>query len=147
MYRRTTAKIVEVSKDLSFIKIKLPINYKNRNYANTIFGGSMFSATDPISMVQLIHLLGDDYIVWDKSAEIRFRRPAREDLYAEFVFSPKEVDNIKTEIASSNELEITKEILLTTKDKQTLIAQVTKVIYVADKTFFKEKKKRRADQK
>ena len=47
MYRRTTAKVVFISEDFLQIKIKLPFSYKNANYVNTIFGGSMFSAVDP----------------------------------------------------------------------------------------------------
>lgn len=84
MYRRSTGRITTVSDDLKNIKIQLPISYKNRNYVNTIFGGSMFAAVDPIPMVQLMELLGKDYVVWDKSAEIFFKRPVSENLYAQF---------------------------------------------------------------
>ena len=52
MYRRSTARITSVSEDLLDIKIRLPLNYKNRNFMGTIFGGSMFSAVDPIPMIQ-----------------------------------------------------------------------------------------------
>ncbi len=64
MYRRTTGRLIDVSADLLHITIKIPLSYKNRNYVNSVFGGSMFSAVDPIPMVQLIYLLGDDYVVW-----------------------------------------------------------------------------------
>ncbi len=87
MYRRSTARITSVSPDLLNVQIKLPISYKNRNYMGTIFGGSMFSAVDPIPMVQLINLLGHQYVVWDKSAQISFKRPGNVDLYAEFTYT------------------------------------------------------------
>ena len=77
MYRRTTAKIIEVSDDLHRVVIRLKINWKNRNYAGSIFGGSMLAATDPIYMIQLIQILGDDYVVWDKSVEALYLRPAK----------------------------------------------------------------------
>ena len=147
MYRRTTAKIIELTEDLMYVKIKLPISYKNRNYANTIFGGSMFSAVDPISMVQLVNILDNEYIVWDKSAQIQFKRPGREDLYAEFTFSTEEVEDIKARVAEEGEIEIPKEILLTTKNKDEVIARVRKVIYIADKAYFKEKSKKRREKK
>ena len=54
MYRRSTGRIVTVSPDLLRVQIKLPISYKNKNYVNSIFGGSLFSAVDPIPMVQLV---------------------------------------------------------------------------------------------
>ena len=80
MYRRTSAKVTYISEDFLKIQIKLPFSYKNANYVNTIFGGSMFAAVDPFPMTQLMNLIGDDYVVWDKAAEIFFRRPAKEDL-------------------------------------------------------------------
>lgn len=67
MYRRSNARIQSVSPDLLHIKIRLPLNYKNRNYVGTIFGGSLFAAVDPIPMIQLINLLDESFIVWDKS--------------------------------------------------------------------------------
>ena len=46
-------------------------------------------------MVQLLNIIGDDYVVWDKSAAIFFKRPARENLYAEFVYTTEEIADIK----------------------------------------------------
>jgi len=143
MYRRSTARITDVSKDLLSVRIKLPISYKNKNYVNSIFGGSMFSAVDPIPMVQLIHLLDDSYVVWDKSAEIFFKRPAKEDLYAEFHYNLQELEKIKDDVKKKNEIEISKTTFLTNKDKTVIFCEVKKTIYVADKAFFKNKKRRR----
>jgi len=117
MYRRSTAKILSISKDMLCIAIKLPISYKNKNYVNSIFGGSMFSATDPIAMTQLISILGDNYVVWDKSSEIFFKRPAKENLYATFTFTKEEVQAIIDNVATEKETTITKVISLTSKDK------------------------------
>ncbi len=143
MYRRSTAKISSVSKDLYKITIKLPISYKNKNYVNSIFGGSMFSAIDPIPMVQLINILGDDYVVWDKSAEIFFKRPARENLFADFEFTSVEVNDIKSRVAQHNEIEIIRVTKLTDKSRDKVFCEVHKTIYIADKNFYKEKRKRR----
>ncbi len=139
MYRRSTAKITYVSEDLLKINIKLPINYKNRNYMNTIFGGSMFSAVDPIPMVQLVSLLGKDYVVWDKSAEIFFKRPAKEDLYCEFTYSLEELHAIRNKVENQNEVEIIKSSSLTNQDRSVVYCTVKKTIYVADKVFYKKK--------
>jgi hypothetical protein len=140
MYRRTTARITEVSKDLLLIKIRLPLSYKNKNYVNSIFGGSMFSAVDPIPMVQLINLLDKNYVVWDKSAKVRFKIPAREDLYAQFSFSEEEVEQIKKRIKTENEIEISKVTALTNKTGDKIFCEITKVIYVADMDFYKRKR-------
>jgi len=142
MYRRSTAKIIYVSKDLLEIKIKLPISYKNRNYVNSIFGGSMFAAVDPIPMVQLMNLIGDDFVVWDKSAQIFFKRPARENIYADFTYSLEEVDEIRSKVRLENEIEIIKTTSLTNRDKSIVYCEVKKTIYVADKAYFKEKREK-----
>ena len=144
MYRRTTAKITEVSDDLMTIRIKLPISYKNRNYVNTIFGGSMFSAADPIPMTQLMNLLDSkDYVVWDKSAQIFFKRPANENLYADFIYTNEEITKIKERVTKEQEIEIVKLTQLTNKDKSIVFCEIHKTIYIADKSFYKEKRKRK----
>ncbi len=142
MYRRSTGRVTSVSEDLMDIHVRLPLNYKNRNYVNSIFGGSMFSAVDPIPMVQLMNILGDDYVVWDKSAEILFKRPARETLYAHFEYSEDEIERIKQQVAVENEITIVKTTLLMDKNKVKVFCEVKKTIYVADKSFYKKKRAR-----
>lgn len=142
MYKRSTARITGVTPDLLEIQVKLPLNYKNRNYVNSIFGGSLFSSVDPIPMVQLINLLGDDYVVWDKSAEIYFRRPAKEAVYAEFKVTAEELEDIKARVAAENEIDVVKTTLLTNKSKDKTFCEVRKTIYIADKQHYKNKRKR-----
>lgn len=139
MYRRSTGKITYVSANLQDIKIVIPISYKNRNYMNTIFGGSMFAAVDPIPMIQLTQILGNGFVVWDKSAEIYFKKPAKENLYADFVFTDAELEDIKQRVATEQEITITKRTQLTNKDKTVVYCEVDKKIYVANKAFYKEK--------
>lgn len=143
MYRRSTAKIIDVTDDLLKVRMKLPISYKNRNYVGSIFGGSMFSAVDPIPMVQLINLLDNEYVVWDKSAEIFFKAPAREDLYGDFEYSHQELGEIKATIAEKNEMEIVKTTQLTDKDRTKVFCEVKKTIYIASKEHYKAKRQRR----
>ncbi|QTN39825.1 DUF4442 domain-containing protein [Cryomorphaceae bacterium] len=143
MYRRSTGRIVHVSDDLHMVRVRIPISFRNRNYVNSIFGGSLFSATDPIHMVQLINILGDDYVVWDKSAEITFRIPAKSDVYADFTYTAAEILEIQQRIAEENEIEIKKSIDLQDKDGNRTFARVQKVLYVANKAYYLEKRKRR----
>ena len=145
MYRRSTARITSASEDLFQVKIKLPISYKNRNYVNSIYGGSMFSSVDPIPMVQLMNILGDDYVVWDKSAEIFFKRPARENLYATFLYTTEENENIKKQVLLEKELEIFKSTALTNKDESVTFCKVNKTLYIAEKAHYKEKRKNRRE--
>jgi hypothetical protein len=113
------------------------------NYVGTIFGGSMFSALDPIPMVQLINLIGDDYVVWDKSAQIIFKRPAREHLYARFSYTTEELEQIKARVATEKEIDIVKVTRLMDKAGTTTFCEVHKTIYVADKAHYRAKREAR----
>jgi hypothetical protein len=102
----------------------------------------MFAAVDPIPMVQLMNLIGDDFVVWDKSAQIFFKRPARENIYADFTYSLEEVDEIRSKVRLENEIEIVKTTSLTNRDKTIVYCEVKKTIYVADKAYFKDKREK-----
>jgi len=140
MYRRSTGKVIEISEDLLRAKIKIPLSYKNKNYVGSIFGGSLFSATDPIYMIQLINILGDNYVVWDKDATINYKRPAKQDAFAEFVFSQEEIDTYKKEVQKKGSLDIIKKTTIESSDG-TVFSEITKTIYIADKAFYKAKRK------
>ncbi|WAC01165.1 DUF4442 domain-containing protein [Lacinutrix neustonica] len=142
MYRRSTAKLIEVSDDLHYVKIQLKLSWKNRNYAGSLFGGSMLAATDPIYMIQLIQILGNDYVVWDKAVTAKYKRPGKGVLFGEFVFSSLEITNIKQKVAKDHEVDLIKTMSLI-NEKAEVIAEFSKTIYIAEKTFYKEKLKLR----
>ncbi|PHS10771.1 MAG: DUF4442 domain-containing protein [Kordia sp.] len=142
MYRRSVGRIVFVSNDLHEVLVKIPLNYKNRNYVGAIFGGSMFSATDPIYMIQLMNILGDDYVVWDKAAEIKYKRPARENTFAKFTFSEGEINQIKEDVFTQKEIDFEKQVNITS-ESGVVFAEVVKTIYISQKSYYKEKMKLR----
>lgn len=94
-YRGSGARITYIAADWREVRIKLPLNWRTRNYVGTIYGGSMYSAVDPIYMIMLIQLLGPDYVVWDKAASIRFRKPGKSTLFARFIVDQAETDAIQ----------------------------------------------------
>lgn len=143
MYRRSTGRITEVSEDIMSVKVRIPLSYKNSNYVGSIFGGSLFSATDPVYMVQLINILGNDYVIWDKESTIKFKRPAKEEVYAHFNFTLEEIEKIKEEVAREQEMDIVKQLNITDKLGSSVIAEVSKTIYIADKSYFKNKRKKK----
>ena len=140
MYRRTTGRVISVTKDYERIEIKIRKSYKNANYVGTIFGGSLFSATDPIYMVQLIQILGKDYVVWDKSSVVRFKRPADSSAFAVFEVTKDDVDSIKKTVSDKKELDFNKTVFITNKEGK-VFCEIDKVIYIADKAYYKEKRK------
>lgn len=139
MYRRTCGKIVDASDDLSFIQVRIKFSYKNVNYNGSMFGGSLFGATDPIYMIQYLALLEEQYVIWDKSADIRFKKPAREDVWINFEVKPDEIEDIKKKADELGSFTFTKEVALTNKDKSVVFAVVNKEIYIATKAHYKQR--------
>ncbi len=94
-YRGTGARVTYVAHDWRELRLKIPLSLRTRNYVGTIYGGSMYGAVDPIFMIMLIKNLGTDYVVWDKSATIRFKKPGKETLFADFRLDEDEIESIK----------------------------------------------------
>ena len=135
MYRRSVGKITFVSKDLHTVKVEIPLNFKNSNYEGSIFGGSLFAATDPIFMIQLIQILGDEYIVWDKSANIKYKRPARSKAFATFEFSKNEIESIKLEVAQSKKMDLIKHLNIVSEEGE-VFAELSKTMYICTKEYY-----------
>ena len=104
-YRGTGGRVTYIAADWKEVRITLPLNWRTRNYVKTIFGGSMYAAVDPFYMLMLIKLLGPAYIVWDKTAAIRFRRPGRERLFATFVVTEGDLEEIRDGVAAAGKYE------------------------------------------
>jgi hypothetical protein len=95
-YRGSGARVLYISADYREMRVKIPLSWRTRNYVGTIYGGSMYAGIDPIYMLMLIRNLGRDFIVWDKAAKIRFKRPGKEALFAEFLLTPEELSEIRS---------------------------------------------------
>lgn len=143
MYKRSCGKIITISEDLLKITVRIKLSYKNKNYVGSMFGGSMFSASDPIYMIQYMEILNHEYVVWDKSATIRFLKPAKENVYMDFVVLPGEIEQIKREVAENGKYTFYKTVQLTNKTKNTVFAEVEKELYVASKTYYKQRNSKR----
>lgn len=94
-YRGTGARVTYIAGDWSEVRIKLPPNWRTRNYVGTIFGGSIYGAVDPFFMIMLIKRLGAEYVVWDKAATVQFKKPGRGTLYARFAVPDEELRAIE----------------------------------------------------
>ena len=131
-YRRTGGRITYIAADYREMRVKLPLNWTTRNYVGTIFGGSMYAAVDPIYMLMLIRLLGPDYVVWDKAAGIRFKRPGRSTLYARFTVDETELEAIRAALVTAPSVDRVYQVELT-DESGVLHATVEKTIYIARK--------------
>lgn len=128
-YRGTGGKITYLADDFREIRVEVPLSRRTRNYVGTIFGGSMYGAVDPICMVVLIKTLGPGYVVWDKSAGIRFRKPGRTTLHARFAVDQAELDAIRGALEEAAATERTYTIQLV--DAEGVVhAEVEKLIHI-----------------
>jgi len=125
--------VTYIAADFREVKVKLPLTWRSRNAVGTIFGGSMYAAVDPIYMIMLMHCLGRDYVVWDKAASIRFRKPGRSTLFATFHLDDAELEAIRSATATGEPVDRTYNIDLV--DEEGVVhASVGKVIYVKRKS-------------
>ena len=131
-YCATGARIIYVASDFREVRIRLPLSWQTRNYVGTIFGGSMYAAVDPVYMLMLIMNLGREYVVWDKSACITFKKPGRTALFARFLIDENELAAIRSELEHARHVDRAYHVDLT--DQQgTVHASIEKVIYIRKK--------------
>lgn len=128
-YRGTGARVTYIAGDFREVRIKLPLNWRTRNYVGTIYGGSMYGAVDPIYMVMLIKLLGRDYIVWDKAALIRFKKPGRATLYARITMDDGELETIQSLLERQPKVDRIYQLQLTDRDG-VVHAEVEKTVHI-----------------
>ena len=131
-YRGSGGKVLYISKDFKHVKIKIPKRFKTRNYVGTIYGGSMYGAIDPIYMLMLIQILGKDYIVWDRSAEIKYIKPGTEHLCADCIVTDENIKRIKEHLENEPKLEMDFKIELKGKSGK-LYAIINKRIHIRKK--------------
>ena len=130
-YRGTGARITYISDDVREVRLKLPLNWRTRNYVGTTFGGSIYGAVDPIYMIMLIKALGPQYLVWDKAARVEFKRPGRATLYARFTLGEAELRAIEAEFADSGVRSIDRLYLVDLTDAAGVVhATIEKTIYI-----------------
>ncbi len=78
--------------------VEMKLRWWNRNYVGTQFGGSLYLMCDPWFMIILMERLGPEFLVWDQTAKINFKRPGRTKVMARFEISQAEVDQVRREI-------------------------------------------------
>jgi uncharacterized protein DUF4442 len=134
---------MSLSRDFRHLRVRLKLTWLTRNLVGTIYGGSMYSAIDPFYMLMLMRILGRDFVVWDKACTIRFKRPARETLFADFHIDERMLTEVRETVERDGEGTFTWPIALRASTG-TVFAEFDKVLYVAKKDFYETKLRRRA---
>lgn len=125
-------KVKHIAADFREVVVSMKLRWYNRNYVGTHFGGSLAAMTDPFYMLMLIHTLGSEYTVWDKTSTIDFIAPGRGTVTARFSLNDDQIAEIKNETVSSNAYfpELSVDIV---NESDEVVARVRKKLYVRKK--------------
>jgi hypothetical protein len=125
-------RVQNIAPDMKSIDVEMKLRWWNANYVGTHFGGSLFAMTDPFYMLMLMANLGRDYIVWDKAATIRYRKPGKGMVRAEFRLTDPQLNDIREKLKTLPKWEPFFQVEV--KDAQgTVIAEVDKLLHVRRK--------------
>lgn len=114
------------------VEVDMKLTAFNRNLVGVHFGGSLYAMCDPWLMLILMRLLGREYIVWDKAANIQFKKPGRGRVKARFHIPPERVEEIRRDADSQIKIEpvFAVDVL---DDEGDVVARVEKLLYVRRK--------------
>ena len=125
-------RVKHIAADYKEVVVSMKLRWYNRNYVGTHFGGSLAAMTDPFYMLMLIHILGSEYIVWDKTSTIDFIAPGRGTVTARFSLKDEQITEIKENTATGDAYlpEFSVDIV---NESGEVIATVKKILYVRKK--------------
>lgn len=115
--------------DMTRFEVELRARWYNRNPFGTHFGGSLYAMCDPFFLFICITNLGEDFVVWDKSASISFLKPAKGTILGVFEIEDVRLNEIRQEVMRAGKNNYQFEAYLT--DEQGVkVVHVRKEIYV-----------------
>lgn len=131
-YLGAGVRVTRISEDFRNIEVEMPLRFYNRNYFGTHFGGSLYAMCDPFYVLMLANILGRDYIVWDKAASIRFKKPGKGLMKASFHLTEEKIAEIRA--AADSQPKVEPQFQVQVKDIEgNVIAEVDKLLYIKKK--------------
>jgi Domain of unknown function (DUF4442) len=132
-YLGAGVRVTDISEDFRSATVEMPLRFYNKNYVGTHFGGSLYSMCDPFYMLMLINILGPDYIVWDKAATIRFKKPGKGVVTATFNIPEEQIEQIRAAAEAEGKVEPQFQVMV--KDSEgNVVAEIDKVLYIRKKS-------------
>jgi len=122
-------RIEHIAPDMKAVDVEMKLRFWNANYVGTHFGGSLFAMTDPFYMLMLMANLGRDYIVWDKAASIRYRKPGKGTVRAKFRLTDAQLDDIRDKLKTLPKYEPVFQVEVTDETEE-VVAIVEKLLHV-----------------
>ena len=125
-------RVKRLDPDWRTIDVEMKLRRWNSNYVGTHYGGSLYSMTDPFYMLMLIENLGRSYIVWDKAATIRFRRPGKGTVTAHFKITEAQLEEIRRALKIEEKIERNFEVTVLDSEGK-VVAEVEKLLHIRRK--------------
>jgi len=131
-YLGAGVKVTYISKDWQELHVSMSLRWFNRNAVGTHFGGSLYSMVDPHLMLLLMQLLGNDYLVWDKTADIEFVKASKSKVTSIIKVTNDDLEVIKNKTCDGEKY--FSNFVVEIRDVENdLVAMVKKTIYVRKK--------------
>ncbi len=125
-------RVRHIGADFREVVVSMKLRWYNRNYVGTHFGGSLAAMTDPFYMLMLIHILGNEYTVWDKTSTMDFIAPGRGTVTARFRLNDDQIAEIKNKTADGNAYFPALSVDIVNESGE-VVARVEKKLYVRKK--------------
>src|ERR1041385_2049202 len=131
-YLGAAVRVTHIAEDFRRVEVEMPLRFYNRNYFGTHFGGSLYSMCDPFYVLMLANILGPDYIVWDKAANMRCNRPGKAVMNAIFERTDEKSAEIRAAAETQPKVEPLFQVLV--KDEEgAVVAEIDKLLYIKKK--------------
>ena len=125
-------RVRHIGADFREVVVSMKLRWYNRNYVGTHFGGSLAAMTDPFYMLMLIHILGNEYTVWDKTSTMDFIAPGRGTVTARFRLNDDQIAEIQNKTADGNAYFPALSVDIVNESGE-VVARVEKKLYVRKK--------------
>jgi acyl-coenzyme A thioesterase PaaI-like protein len=131
-------KVIERTPDYRYFRVRLKLRFWNKNLFGTQFGGALFTLTDPFYPMMLLHnLQADGFFLTDKAAHIRYLKPGRTDVTAEFRITEDDLAFIRKNVNEHGQMDWSHKVeIKDTGDR--IIAEVERVIYISKRKHIKQ---------
>ena len=124
----------EISDDFKEMKVVIKKALFNINFHKTIFGGSIFSACDPYFPTMYYHIFANKkrkLIIWLKSAEIKYLKPADSNLNLYFKITEEDITLAEEALNKEGKIEIWHTVEAVNK-KNIVCAKARVQVYLRD---------------